>query len=457
MNSFLLIVAALASAVMLISPGGRLFLVTGAGLFVFTAGFADLPTRVMFVTLVLLSSAVSILRLRNSVVRPSKWLVLSGACYGTALLIAALVGWAEDPQRTLQAGMPYVLLLILLPIALDAGLATSFRKIEIGLIVVGVVATASFSVDWLSRRRISTLDLDQLLAGSFLMSALVFQWGLITSIWGSEKWLMRIVAIVVSVFVPIAYLITGTRSSLVFFVGFLAVMIGRPIRAKMLRTAIFVTASIAVAIALLDLLAASLLTRPDFVSERLASLRGVLSYGGAADASWQMRQLSTEAATRVLDGHWAFGRGLSTPNPLLHFDTPLSSVMRIGVVGVLFLVLYMFVALRWAMNTAPRSAQGDSARGIIVGWSLIVVTYGGFLIAPVNDPLFAFAFAIAIALAVSARDDRLGTPLEPPASSSPKQMSQSSSRHISGQHKEIMSTGPQRPRSRQPGSLRSEP
>jgi len=389
------------AAGMLFSPGGRLFLVTGAALVVFTPGQAELGTKVAFIALVFISSAVSTLRLRNTDVRISGGVRSAAACYAVALVIAAFVGWTDDIQGTLQNGLPYLLLLLVLPIAIDAGLGSSWRFLETGLIAVGLLATLSFAFFWLDRRGISAIGINQLLAYSLLMPALLFQWGLVTAGATSRGGAVRLLALAVSFFVPIAFLITGARTSLVFSAGLVSVTIMGLSKRRMLRTVTGVIAAIAVVIPLLALLAPILLNRPDFVTSRLASLEKVFSYGAAADSSLQQRQLATQAVLGQLDGHWFFGSGLSTPNLLLNFDTPLSPVMRVGLIGACFLVLYVVMALRWAMNMAPRDAKGDYVRGIVIGWFLIVIAYG-VLIPPVDDPLFAFAFAIGIALALNA-------------------------------------------------------
>jgi hypothetical protein len=389
------------AAAMLFSPGGRLFLVTGAALLVFTPGQAALGTKVAFVAIVLISSAVSVLRLRNTEVQISGGLRSAAACYAVALIVAGLIGWTDDIEATLQNGLPYLLLLLVLPIAIDAGLGSGWRFLETGLIVVGITAALSFTLFWLDRRGIASLGTSRLLAYSLIMPALLFQWGLMTAGATSRPGLLRLLAIAVSSFVPIAFLITGTRTALVFSAGLVAATLMALAKRGTLRTVTGIVVSVAVVIPLLAWLGPILLNRPDFVTSRLASLQSVFAYGTAADTSLQQRQMATQAVLGQLDGHWLFGTGLSTPDLLLNFDTPISPVMRIGLIGAFFLVLYVVLALRWAMNMAGRDAQGDYIRRIIIGWFLIVIAYGA-LIPPVDDPLFAFAFAIAIALAVNA-------------------------------------------------------
>ena len=389
---------------MLFSPGGRFFLVTAAGLVVFTPGHADLTTKVAFVALVLASTVTSLLRLRNEQIGADRSLVAAAAAYGASLMVAALVGWTDDIPATLQEGLPYLLPLLLLPVAIDAGRGTSRELLETGMLAVGLISALSFMVFWLDRRHISTLALNQVFAASFLMPALVFQWGIVTAVTASRTWVVRVPAMAAAVFIAVAFLITGTRTSIILVAGLLALVIWRSTKGRFLRVLMGLTAVGAIFLPLLNLFASVLLTRPDFVSSRIASLLKVLTYGSAADASWQARQLSTQAAQIALEGHWLFGTGLSTPDPLLlSFDTPLSTVMRLGLVGTASAIIFIVVALRYSIRGGNRSEQNKPAQGVIMGWLLIVVVLST-LLSPFDDSLFAFAFATAVALGINSQE-----------------------------------------------------
>ena len=391
-----------AAAAMLFSPVSRLFLVTAAGLVVFTPGQADLTTKVAFVALVLASTTISLLRLRSAHLVADRAVITSAAAYGASLMVAALVGWTDDVPATLQNGLPYVLPLLLLPIAIDAGRGTRRQLIEAGMLAVGLLSAVSFMIFWLDRRHVSAVAINQVLGSSILMPALVFQWGIVTSLMASRTWTVRLTAMSSAVFIAAAFLLTGTRTSLVLAAGLFALVIGRSSVGKIFKTVLALSVAGAVAIPLLDSLASVFLTRPDFVSSRISSLASVLQYGSAADASWQARQLSTQAAQIALEGHWLFGTGLSTPQPLINFDTPLSIVMRVGLLGSASAVAFIVTTLRYAMRGGTLSGSTNPVRAVLLGWFLIVAGLSA-IIPPFDDPLFAFAFAIAVALGINAQ------------------------------------------------------
>jgi hypothetical protein len=388
---------------MLLSPGGRLILVMSAGLLVFTPGRASFTPKFIFLALLLFSSALAITRIRHTGLRPTSWLIASMVGLVSTLFVAALNGWAAEPQATLQNGLPYLLVLLVLPLAVDAGLGSSRRLLETGLLVVGMLGALSFTTHWLARRGVSTLDADGLLATSLLMPALVFQWGLVSAGEKDRSWALRILAISVSLVVPFALLVTGTRSALVLAVGFASFLFWTLTKKKAMRTLIVAVVAVGTSIPLLGWLASELLIQTDFLSRRIAALQQALLYGSFGDESFAARRYSTEIVLSMVERDWLFGLGLSTPEPIMTFDTPLSTVMRIGIAGSFFLVMYLVAALHWAMTTIPKNARGDAIRAMIIGWLLVVLTYGALLNPPTDDRLFAFAFAIAIALAINAR------------------------------------------------------
>ncbi len=388
---------------MMFSAGGRLLLVMAAGLFVFTPGDAAFAPKLVFLALLFGSSAISLLRLRGAGIRPSAAVAASAACYLVTLLIAAIEGWSASPQATMQNGLPYVMVLLVPPIAIDAGMNSSRRLLESGMLAVGITGALSFTVHWLARRGVSSLDINGLFATSLLMPALVFQWGLMVTTDKSRALITRFSAAGLSLLIPFALLVTGTRSALILGVGFAVFLIWRLLRKRILVTIGAAVATVAIAVPLLGWLASKLLKQTDFLSRRLEALQNAVVYGSYGDESLAGRNYSSDVVRSVVEGQWLFGLGLSTPDPIAAFDTPLSTVMRIGVAGNFFLLVYLTSALWWAMKSASSNPAGDSIRAMTIGWFLTVLAHGALLSPPTDDRLFAFAFANAIALALNTR------------------------------------------------------
>lgn len=403
MNWLIALVVTPVALWMLFSAGGRLLLVMAAGLFVFTPGSAAFAPKLVFLAVLFGSSAISLLRLRGTGIKPSGGIVASAACYVVTLFIAALEGWSADPQATLQNGLPYVMVLLIPPIAIDAGMNSNRRLLESGMLVVGITGTLSFTVHWLARRGVSSLDINGLFATSLLLPALVFQWGLMVTTDKSRTLMIRFLAAGLSLLIPFALLVTGTRSALVLGVGFAVFLVWRLRHKRILLTAGSAIAAVAIAVPLLGWLASKLLKETDFLTRRLEALQYAVVYGSRGDESLAGRNYSSDVVRSAVEGQWLFGLGLSTPDPIAAFDTPLSTVMRIGVAGNFFLLLYLIAVLWWAMKAASQNSAGDAIRAMIVGWFLTVFTYGALLGPPTDDRLFAFAFANAVALALNTR------------------------------------------------------
>lgn len=384
----------------MMSPGGRFFLVTGAGLVVFTPGDAPIAQKVAFLVLLLSSGVISLLRLKNVEIKPSRPVLVTAAGLAASLLVAAVDSWAQDPVKTLQNALPFALALFLLPIALDTAQSTSRRTLELGILVVGLIATASFTIHWLNLRGISAFAIADLLASSFLMPAFIFQWGLVTASESAYSPGRRLFGVVISLGVPVALLTTGTRSTIVYAFGVIGFLIWGVTNRRVIRAAASVAIASAVALPLLAFVVSFAVRDSTFLTKRLEM---TLQSGVGRDASWQQRQLATQTARSLLEGHWWYGRGLSAPNPLKAFDTPLLPFYRIGVFGTIFFVLFLVVTLRWAFKIASNDVTGNVARGTIVGWTFIVVAQAVLLTPPIDDTLFPFAFIFGVVLAVNSR------------------------------------------------------
>ena len=389
---------------MTFSAAGRFALAVIAALVVYTPGYAPDLAKFAFVGFVCLATVAALFRLQKLDLALGSGLKVSAALYAGGLAFAGLTGWTDDLTSTLQQGLPYALLLLMLPVAIDAGLGTSPRVIEAGIVLAGLVSAASFTVFWLDNRNVSALSANALLAASVLMPALLFQWGLLTATDRLRSRAVRFIAVACSFSIPIAFFLTGTRTALVLGLGFAAFLIWSLSKRNIFGTVLVSGLSLILALPALAWLAAFFLSDATFIERRIGTLQQLFSAGANSDRSWQARQLAFDAARTVLQGHWITGLGLSAPKPLWleSFDTSLSIVMRLGVVGTLFLITYVVSTLRWAIRIAPTGEAGDSLRGIVIGWSL---TFGGYaiVVSPVQDPLFAFTFSAIIALAVSTR------------------------------------------------------
>ncbi len=391
-------------AIAFFSPLGRLFVVTCAGLVVFTPGYAPAALKITFVVLLLLASAVSLKRIQNLTLRPDRLLVLSAVFFALTLLLSLMAGGLGDPQRTLQNGLPYALTLLIVPIAVDAGANSSWRRLEFGILAVGFVATISFVTYWLDKRGIASVNTGEILAASFLMPALIFQWGLVVAGDGRRRSAIRWVGLTSAFLIPTAFFVTGLRSAAALSFGVVGLLLWGLTRARFVRTLASMVVAIAAAVPILSLAASGLLADTGWLWRRFESLGDQFAYGFAGDGSWLLREEARFAALSVLESRWLFGAGLSTPNPIEPFDTPLGPVMRLGLIGVIAFFFYIYSALHWSMKIVGRDSRGDCVRGVIIGWSLITLAYG-ILIPPVDDTLFGFAFGFVIALAVCAHSE----------------------------------------------------
>jgi hypothetical protein len=321
-------------------------------------------------------SAMRVARTSDPVVRAFRSMIPTGIILGVLLAFsmfvslsqgARLADWSDDI-------LPYAMLVVLPIVGLDA--APEIGENAVGWLVggLGIVTAIGFALDWLNRRGVSSLDVGRVILATMTLPALGFAYSTVQAARARRplKWML------VSLVIVALFLVTGTRTSLVFAACYLGIIgsakRGRysPIRVFGLAGTLVVSVLVAV-----PFIGTFVLNDPTFLSSRIASASSV--FQGGNDQSYQIRSVSYSSAQSVFFAHPWFGGGPGHlyPGGTFTLDTPWLVPAKFGVIGTLAIVLYL-LAIAWGVRNTSRVAGYLPIHTTARGWGLILVALTPF-------------------------------------------------------------------------------
>jgi hypothetical protein len=372
-----------------------LFVVVGGLLVLGSSG--DLSTnKIVYAGLLILCAGVSVGRLITS--PPSyahhfKSLVWVGLALLAILGLSYLASPVGSDLGTFGRQAIFYLLIVLGPvIGLDAGRDISPRVTYPLVGVLGVVAAVGFAFDWLDRRGVTALSSGRFILSSLLLPAFAFSLALVM-VFHAEKRIARILWLIPVVGIPIAMLVTGTRTNLIVFAAIFAVLgLQRRMRVPPLKMlGLLLIGGIAGAV-VFPIVASVAISDPDFLQRRIRASLTVLNGQGGADQSYAIRQNAYLVATDLIDRSPVFGMGLGYTIPIT-LDTPLLTIVRLGWLGTGAVAAFL-AAMGWSVWKATRAIGPSPAT--TAWWGLILVLLFNIPFGtPLEDRGFGFTLLLA--------------------------------------------------------------
>jgi O-antigen ligase len=353
------------------------------------------------------------------------WLLMSLAFWAVLAMSFAVsraegtpIGdWARD-------AVTYALFASVPIFALDAAWSAPRRAIITLLVIVGVLGALSWATHWIQLRHIADLPLSRLLFPSPQVPVALYLFAMAAAIQkgrGGGRWAL-LAGLVLGCF-----LVTGTRSSLLFLAGPLAMMAvaGRE-RLRSSVTWLAAHGSVAVAIVLafqaalwLPSVAVPPLSTstpspvpgggttapPNIIGERIGTI-GSLASNPLGDPSLRERIAQYQAAFDLVRRSPLVGMGpghqiewtdvSNIRRSAFTADTPLVYLVKFGLVGLIPLGLFL-----WAYVDLLRRLLGGVGR---TASALVLVGYGGLALIglplgfPMEDKGTSFALMLILAL-----------------------------------------------------------
>ena len=324
----------------------RLAIVVLGGIFVLGSSSEVSALKLVYSGLLVLCSLVSGFRLlRNSPIwiRPFRALVGPGLLLSGVLIVSFFASPDGADVTTFARQAIFYLMLLAAPIVgLDSGRDLSPANVYKIVWLVGLIAAVGFATDWLARRNVSSLELGKFVLASSILPGFAFGLALIL-LTTASGFLRKLPWLTLVILIPIAMLVTGTRSNLIIFVAAFAIIGAlRNKRVPLKRLAVSLSSIAVIGATLFPIVASAVISQPGFIENRIQALLSVASGDSANDQSLSGRQLQYELALQIIGRQPLFGQGLGYEIPFT-LDTPLLTVVRLGIVGSLVLIAYIVV------------------------------------------------------------------------------------------------------------------
>lgn len=373
----------------------RALLVVGGGLLVMGSSSDVGAAKILYGAALALCTVVSLVRLIKNPpawVAPFRPLVWIGIALCCSMVVGTIATSGQDPVTVVRQGLLFMLVPIAPIIGLDVGRDFAPRSVLRAIGVIGTVAAVGFATDWLARRGISSLTVGKFILPSLILPALAYSVSLtrvaLLRGWKIVVWFFPIVLI------PSAMLVTGTRTNLIIFLAILGI-VGAATKCRVsLGWALLIgAAGVAAALASIPILGEFVINRPGFLDSRIQALLTVINGDGAADGSFAGRSYQSMFALDIIRQQPGFGLGPGYVAPM-SLDTPLSIIVRFGIVGTVLIALFVATIYLAIMKSARLAGFGEihtAARATM----LVVLGYIPFG-APVEDRGFGFMLILLL-------------------------------------------------------------
>jgi hypothetical protein len=341
----------------------RLIFVVGGGTLVLQS--ESTTNKIVYVAGVTVCLAIATIRVgkemrANDAFAAFRPVLLAGYFLTTIVIFSYVISASNGVGFVLwfRAAITYALLGLLPLVGLDAAIDSSPKAIRRVFIVVTLVAPLSFMTNYIDRRGVGSLPFGQFALTSIALCAALLGYSLarLTASDNRVRWFAA------ALYVPMAVLLTGTRSGIALFGG-VAGALG-PSKKLRLPTAKVAAAAAGMGAALfylVPIIGGKLTSEPDFYSRRFATIGALLNSSdtGYQDASLLLRQQTIDRVLQAFHDSPFFGDGPGYVYVELEaLDTPLAPLAYYGLAGALGLLT---LAVCWFVTTKKlRSIGGYS-------------------------------------------------------------------------------------------------
>jgi hypothetical protein len=403
-----------------VSSGARLVFVVVGGITVLNVSEGLTTSKVVYLVGCCVAVVAVLLRLGElrqtsayALLRPLLQVSFAFAAFIVLATGASIVA-GNSASGAVRDSAAYLLFACIPVLALDSRISTHPRLL-IGLFVlVGVLGSVSFALQWISRRGLTQQQsIDRLALSGMIPGAVLCL--LTAAVLLRRRRLLSAAGVGV---VAALVLITGNRGGLLLFLGPLTV-IGVGTRGSgWLRIALIGPLAVAVTYLSFGYLVSAYDIDRSALTARYASLTRPSDLAG--DQSLRIRLVETRAARAVFESHLLIGAGpgylFTWTDPLTgigrsysYIDSPLQYPAKFGIVGLLLLgtLAFKMAGLLRASMRAP-----DIYRVALVGFSVSVLVSAIVQRSPIDDKGLSMSLLLLFTLSLPLHDtgpDRLAT------------------------------------------------
>ena len=311
-----------------------------------------------------------------------------------------------DPSATLRESAAYLLFASVPLLALDARRSSQSHLIGPFFLLIALVGTLSYAVQWISYRDLAQLPIDRIALAGALPAAL-FSYLSAGFLLGRRRTLWALAA----GFVLALLLIAGNRGGLIVLVGPLAISLagGRGRWKRAMRLAVVSILVAACASLAVSVVGRALDIDTSYLSRRYESLLRPSDL--RFDPSVRVRLAQTQVAWDVFRSHMVFGVGPGyefvwydpltlLPESSLYIDSPLQFPAKFGFLGVAFLLSFAIAygSLLLKLNRSP-----TVYRAAALGFAATQLAWA-FVGLPLSDEGTALGLLMLLALSMPTKE-----------------------------------------------------
>jgi O-antigen ligase len=324
------------------------------------------------------------------------------------LILASLpvsLAYGASHKEWVRDASVYLLFAAAPVLAFDAQTGFTPRGLRRLLVAAGAAGTAAYAAQWLSSRGILHIP-GSFGLPTFLLGGALFAYAMAVVLEGERgrlRWLL------VAAIVFAAYVVTGTRSSLVFLAAPVAILIGARHHAarRFLRLAIALPIA-----ALLVGLSVQYFVREAGAKGDVLTQRLQLLYhsGSVRDGSYIDRRNQDLAAWKLFKQHPLLGTAPGHPIPWINnsgsrisaatVDSPVEYLAKFGLVGLWPLAVLVVSTGRMLRRLRRRTEGRSIAQLALIGYAGIIVAWSALSVA-FDDKGFASGVLLLLAVALS--------------------------------------------------------
>jgi hypothetical protein len=347
---------------------------------------------------------LSAISLRAEVLERDVWLPLgfisASFVFMVIVSLPVAMSFATPIDFWLRDIASYVLVAAAPIVALDAARHITASRFRAMFVVLGLFATAAFTIEWLGRRQFADIALGHLALPTFLLPAALFGASLAFSFGGPRRAHWSAVAIIVIA----GLVLTGTRSTIVLASALPAAVLfsaGRPLQ-RGAQLLLYLTIAVVCTFAVVQAMVTFLGIDGSLLSDRFGSIANVVQ-GLQPDQSTDERGLQGAAALAEFARSPVFGSGPGRIIPWINafglavfaftLDTPFAYLAKFGLGGVLVLLI---VAGSWVSVLRPRVEIDGEDRVAAICFSVVLLSYA-VLASPFDDKGLGFAAVFILA------------------------------------------------------------
>jgi O-antigen ligase len=404
-------VGLIAVVALLSSPKARAMFVVFGGITILQSSQNLNAPKAAYLGGVVLCFVIAIINMR--VQRDEKALLRSSGLValviGVSFVSASTHGtpfsnWARDGfGYALFAGSPVL--------AFDFA-KSGFRFLQRLFLVAGLVATVSFTAEWISNHGLGYLPINKFALSSFMLVAALFAYACASLV---VRGRLRVLWVAVAVFTAGALVLTGTRSSLALLVAPFAMLLAPGVW-SMTRVAKIVASTGILAVLVtgaVGFTGSALGSNTNGALNRVASVLSLTNASGTSGSN-ATRKTVTALAWKTYKSAPLFGVGAGYTwvyflpyqsstgieyQSGLAIDTTLAVIAEFGAFGFAILLYYLWTIGQfvWRQEPSPPVLCLLGVTGVFVAYSLTTNAF--------EDKGLGFVFALLIAMIITTRSE----------------------------------------------------